>query len=237
MVILALFAHPDDESFGPAGTLAKYASAGHEVILVTFTRGEAGTLGISKSLGRQELARRRTEELKCAAQKLHIKTLRHLDYPDKGLSDIPLEEGVRLVSALLSEFQPDLVISFHHDGVSGHMDHRTVSRWTLETFKQGGSPGRLMHYGVTQAQAQQVTQRELLPMADDEITHVIDVAEFIETKIEAIRCHVTQLELWEKMHASGNGFTKFARLEHFSQMWPELKDRQIRHSFFPGEAR
>ena len=80
--ILGVFAHPDDESFGPGGTLAKYASNNTMIKIVTLTRGEAGTLGISKHLCQQELAYRRENELRCAAKFLNIHDVSVYQFPD-----------------------------------------------------------------------------------------------------------------------------------------------------------
>ena len=97
MNVLAIFAHPDDESFGPAGTLAMLSAQGHQTGLITMTRGEAGSLGISKELGPEELAKRRSEELKCAAGILNVSYLSIHDLPDKKLSEIPDERGLKII--------------------------------------------------------------------------------------------------------------------------------------------
>ncbi len=63
MKLLAIFAHPDDESYGPAGTLARATRGGHIVSLLTLTHGESGSLGISKNLSVEKFAKRRNQEL------------------------------------------------------------------------------------------------------------------------------------------------------------------------------
>jgi len=123
MNILAVFAHPDDETYGPAATLARYALSGQRVSLVTMTRGEAGSLGICKDMDPKDIAAMRSAELKCAAKALHIQHQKIYDLPDKGLTDYPPEKGVGIIRQEINTHQPDIVITFHNKGISGHPDH------------------------------------------------------------------------------------------------------------------
>lgn len=232
MKLLAIFAHPDDESYGPAGTLAKYAAEGHEVGLVTLTRGEAGSLGISKELGPKVLAERRVQELRCAARILKINYLQIHELPDKRLSEQPEETGIELVESEIQKFAPDAVITFHKDGISGHPDHKTVSKWVLQAIDQLNNSPKLFWYGVTPEQAAHVTNRKLYPMNTENITHKIDVQNVLDIKIEAIHCHETQVELWKTMEKIPDGFEMFARWEHFTQVRPLPTDKEIKNDLF-----
>ncbi|HWN82276.1 MAG TPA: PIG-L deacetylase family protein, partial [Candidatus Udaeobacter sp.] len=84
--LAAVFAHPDDESFGPGGTLARYAALGVELTLVCGTRGEAGSLGHSKRYGPDLLGRIRQAELEAAVEVIGFRALHMLGYADKGVS-------------------------------------------------------------------------------------------------------------------------------------------------------
>ena len=128
MRILAVFAHPDDEAFGPAGTLAGYAQTGHAVRLVTMTRGEAGSLGPARHLTPPELGRLRSKELRCSAAALHLSGLNIYHLPDGKLAELPVVQGLAIVRHEIENFLPDAIISFHSAGISGHPDHRTVAR-------------------------------------------------------------------------------------------------------------
>ncbi|MFZ0392102.1 MAG: PIG-L deacetylase family protein [Calditrichia bacterium] len=220
MKIMAIFAHPDDETFGPAGTLSRYARQGHEIFLLTMTRGEAGSLGISKELGKKELARRRTEELKCAAEKLGIRKLEIGNFPDKQLPDLPEGVGPEFIRQKIAGFNPEIVITFHPNGISGHSDHQTVSGWTLQVVKTHFPHLRLFYYGITRKQRDQFPERELQPMKDAEITHRIGVKEYLQFKEQAANCHQTQIELWKMFEALPQGWQSFSGFEHFSQAWP-----------------
>ena len=83
--ILAVLAHPDDESFGMGGTLAYYAKKGYEVYLVCATRGEAGMMDPEHLGDFKSIAEKREAELRCAAQILGLKEVFFLDYRDSGM--------------------------------------------------------------------------------------------------------------------------------------------------------
>ncbi len=231
MRILAIFAHPDDESYGPAGTLAKYALNGHQVSLVTLTQGEAGSLGEAKKMGPKKLAQTRVQELTCAVKELHIQDFSVFNLPDKGLERIPAEEGIYLVMQEIRRVNPEVVITFHQEGISGHPDHRTVSHWTFQAVKRLERGIRLFYYGVSPEQARRLTIRKLIPIPSGEITHRIDVREYLSYKLNAIRCHYTQLEMFNKIEKSVGDFSRYAGEECFSQVLPYRDFPEVRSEF------
>ncbi len=220
MIILALFAHPDDETFGPGGSLARYAHEGHQVHLRTFTRGEAGTLGPARSLSREQLGELRTRELNCASRALHVSSLEIYGLPDGKLADIEEEEGQRRVRRELDLLSPDVLITFHEGGISGHPDHRTVAHWCLKVVMGMANPPRLLGYGITEEHARHITFRRLFPIPDRDVTHVIDVSPFLDDKLAAIQCHKSQAETWQKIQSVDGWFRIWAAQEHFCQAWP-----------------
>ena len=111
--VLGVFAHPDDETLCAGGTFAKYASAGAEVRVISLTKGGAGQIRDASAATRATLTAVREKELDAAGKEL-------------GLSEIDSQILVRLASELLSEFDPDVVITFGPDGFSGHPDHIAV---------------------------------------------------------------------------------------------------------------
>ena len=84
--LLAVFAHPDDESFGTGGTLAKYATNGTRVVLACATRGEVGEIGDPALARREILGAAREAELRCAARRLGVHEIRFLGYRDSGMA-------------------------------------------------------------------------------------------------------------------------------------------------------
>ncbi len=124
--LLGVFAHPDDETICAGGTFAKYASAGAEVRVISFTRGEAGQIRDASAATRTTLRAVREKELDAAGNELGLTGTRCLDYPDGRLSEIDDQILIRAASGLLSEIDPDVVITFGPDGFSGHPDHIAV---------------------------------------------------------------------------------------------------------------
>lgn len=221
MKLLFVFAHPDDESYGPAGTILHYAHEGTETYLVTLTRGESGKLGICKTLSKPEVAELRIRELQCAVKVLHVKKLTIGDFPDGGLEDIPDSKGIGFISQSVAEINPDAIVTFYKSGITGHADHKIVSRWVTSAVKNSFSQTRLFHFGLTENQAQKITDRKMYAIPESEITHQIDISAYIEQKKEAIKCHDSQLEIFEKMQRFDGGFEQFHRIESFSNIWPK----------------
>ena len=145
--LLGIFAHPDDETICAGGTLAKYASGGAEVRVVTLTRGGAGQIRDASAATRATLRQVREKELDAAGNELGLTETRCLDYPDGGLSEIDNHVLVRLASELLREIDPDVVITFGPDGFSGHPDHVAVgAAVTAACYEMRSAPTiRLFH--------------------------------------------------------------------------------------------
>lgn len=147
MRVLGVFAHPDDETMCAGGTLAKYASAGADVRVVSLTRGGAGEIRDASLATRATLTDVRERELAAAGEALGLAGTTCLDYPDLGLSDVDSRELVQLVSTMLDEVDPHVVITFGPDGFSGHPDHTAVgAAATAACFERRSvAPVRLFH--------------------------------------------------------------------------------------------
>jgi N-acetyl-1-D-myo-inositol-2-amino-2-deoxy-alpha-D-glucopyranoside deacetylase/mycothiol S-conjugate amidase len=152
--MLAVFAHPDDESFGPGGTLALYAQRGVDVQLLCATRGESGDVITSGAAEGRPVAEVRENELRCAAAELGISQVHLLDYRDSGmpgtpdnehpmaLAQAPREEVAAEVTHLIREFRPQVVITFDPIGGYRHPDHIAMHRATVEAFAAAPDPKR-----------------------------------------------------------------------------------------------
>jgi len=129
--LLAVLAHPDDESLGFGGTLAKYAAEGVETYLVTATRGERGRFG-SRGKGGDpvEVGRVREAELRAAAAVLGIREVSLLDYPDSAVDRVEPTTAIRDVVSHIRRIQPDVVLTFGPEGAYGHPDHIAISQFT-----------------------------------------------------------------------------------------------------------
>jgi LmbE family N-acetylglucosaminyl deacetylase len=129
--LLAVLAHPDDESLGFGGTLAKYASESVETFLVTATRGEAGRFG---SLGRNgdpvEVGRVRETELRAASTVLGVREVSVLNYPDGAVDRVESGVAIGAIVSHIRRIQPDVVLTFGPEGAYGHPDHIAISQFT-----------------------------------------------------------------------------------------------------------
>ena len=133
----AVVAHPDDDTFGVAGTVALHADEpGFRFVLVHATSGEAGMISDPALATRDSLGRVREDEDRRSWVALGRTPDRHewLRYPDHGLADVPFDELVDRVEAILRDERPDVVSTFGPDGVTGHPDHITIGEATTEAF-------------------------------------------------------------------------------------------------------
>lgn len=133
--LMAVLAHPDDESLGVGGTLAKYAAEGVDVFLVTATRGDGGRFRGHRTNEREHpgpaaLAEIRESELRAAAAVLGIREVSLLDYRDQHLDRAHPDEAVGRIARELRRVRPDVVLTFGPDGAYGHPDHIAVCQLT-----------------------------------------------------------------------------------------------------------
>jgi len=152
--LLAVLAHPDDESFGPGGTLALYAQRGVEVHLACATRGEVGSAPEELLAGHADVGSLREHELRCAAKHLGLASVHFLGYRDSGmpgspdnqhphaLAAAPLDEVAAQVAHLIRQIRPQVVITFDPMGGYRHPDHIAIHRATLEAFQASSDPVR-----------------------------------------------------------------------------------------------
>ncbi len=145
-VLLAVLAHPDDETFGTGGTLALYARQGVEVHLVCATRGEVGDVDPQYMAGFSSVADVRVSELRCAAGILGLAGVHFLDYRDSGmpgssnnhhpnsLASAPLDEVAAKVAHYYNLLQPQVVITFDPIGGYRHPDHIAIQKATTLAF-------------------------------------------------------------------------------------------------------
>jgi LmbE family N-acetylglucosaminyl deacetylase len=145
--ILGVWAHPDDETYLSGGVMAHAASEGSRVACVTATRGEAGSLD-EQRWPLATLARVREAELIAALGILGVREHTWLGYPDGGCDGVPAEEALLKLEAIFAEVQPDTVLTFGPEGMTGHPDHITISAWTTEAFSRLSKPGASLYYAT-----------------------------------------------------------------------------------------
>jgi LmbE family N-acetylglucosaminyl deacetylase len=218
--MLLVFAHPDDESFSSAGTIAKYAKAGWTVDLVCATRGEAGNTGEYGEKTSGQIGSIRQGELGKAAKLLGISTVTFLGYMDGTLHSEPaggLEDKIYLK---MEELVPDCVITFDTTGISNHPDHirmcyattfafQKYAKWIEKQlindpeYDESNAP-KLYYACVPEGIAEYLISKKVFPeisferpwrgTPDKFITTVISIAGFQMIKKKALKMHVSQVE-------------------------------------------
>jgi LmbE family N-acetylglucosaminyl deacetylase len=142
--LMCILAHPDDESLGNGGILAKYAAEGVETYLVTATRGERGWFGNESDYpGLEALGKRRETELLAAAQVLGIRRVDFLDYIDGDLDQAPPSEAVAKIVGHIRRVKPNVVVTFGPDGSYGHPDHIAICQLTTAAIVEAANPNSL----------------------------------------------------------------------------------------------
>ncbi|MCC6616113.1 MAG: PIG-L family deacetylase [Anaerolineae bacterium] len=156
--LLVIFAHPDDESHGPGGTLAKYAAEGVRVHYLCATRGEAGVVESSLLANGEDIADLRARELKGAAAALGLSSISFLGYRDSGMAGspdnqhpdslcaAPLDEVAGRIAETIRRVRPDVIITHDEHGWYGHHDHIKCYAATLRAYEllygvRVGEPG------------------------------------------------------------------------------------------------
>ncbi len=227
--LLFLLAHPDDETFGPGGTIAKYSNEGAAVYLATATKGQAGMVGDPPVTDREHLGEVRAAELLCAARILGIRKVAFLGFMDGQLIHTPLERLVEKCVEQIRWVRPQVLVGFGPEGVSRHPDHMVMSRAALEAFEAAADPSRFpgqLENGIEpwaprklyQVEiAKEILERWNVPFAGvpmEKITTVVDTSAYVEKKVEAFHCHRTQSKDSERI-LSREGYRDFARRETF----------------------
>ena len=212
--LLAVLAHPDDESLGIGGVLARYAAEGVETFLVTATRGERGRLGTERP-GGEILGPIREREVRAAAEVLGVREVRFLDYQDAELDLAPPAEASGRIAREIRRIRPQVVVTFPFDGNYGHPDHIAISQLTGAALVEaaapgpGGEPHRVDKlYWMAWSDQQWSNYREafgdIVSNVDGEvrqmkiwsgwsITTVVDTRAYWRQVWDAVQCHQSQL--------------------------------------------
>jgi N-acetyl-1-D-myo-inositol-2-amino-2-deoxy-alpha-D-glucopyranoside deacetylase len=152
--LLFCYAHPDDESFGTAGTIARYAAEGVRVALICATRGEAGETSDPTLTTPENLARVRENELRCACSVLGVSDLFLLGYRDSGMAGAESNDDPRClyqadvtivagkIAQVIRQLRPQVVVTFEPGGGYGHPDHIAIHKATVVAFAAAGDAER-----------------------------------------------------------------------------------------------
>lgn len=210
MKALFIFAHPDDETFGTGGTIARLVKEGIEVSVITATSGQAGMTGKYGDIAPDELGKIRQKEQAEAAKILGVSKTRYLGLMDGQLYKYKVRELADILLPLIKEENPDIVVTFEKHGASNHPDHKKISYSATHAFREymkfANKHVRLYHLAVPKSYLA-IYEKAGLSMKtfgkahgthDKHITTVIDTTEVFRIKDKAARAHKTQASDWER---------------------------------------
>ncbi|MDY7223853.1 bacillithiol biosynthesis deacetylase BshB2 [Halalkalibacterium halodurans] len=215
--VLVIFPHPDDEAFGVSGTIALFRKQGVPVTYACLTLGEMGrNLGNPPFATRESLPDIRKKELIKSAEAMGIEDLRMLGYRDKTIEFEDETKLTDMVSDLMAELNPSLIITFY-PGYSVHPDHEATGRAVVRAVRRLEKSMRPKLYGVAFSNGH---QKEL---GDPDI--LFDISPVAEQKKAAIRAHISQTawmlkDMEPKWAAQDPEALKWLHLEQFySYQW------------------
>jgi LmbE family N-acetylglucosaminyl deacetylase len=181
--VLVVVAHPDDETFGLGAVVALLTDSGVNVDQLCFTRGEASTLGAS-----DDLAERRTGELRLACSALGISRLNVLPYPDGRLADVSIEELGRYIEAALEG--SSLLLVFEPGGITGHPDHRAATAAAMRVAEMRGLA--TLEWGLNPSVAEALRTEFGAPFTEVDGAGSVDLTVDRRQQHAAIACHASQ---------------------------------------------
>lgn len=192
--IVAVFAHPDDEAFGPAGTIANFSKT-HDVYLICATNGEAGENHSDDKTNL--LAKIRKAELEKSASILGVKRIFFLNYKDGGLSNNVYHKLAEDISEIINNLQPEIMITYEPRGVSGHLDHVAVSLVTHYVFEKNTDVKKLLCYTLLKEQTDKLRDYFIyVPhgIKKEDMHLSIDISDVWDLKISALKAHKSQVK-------------------------------------------
>ena len=206
--LLGIWAHPDDEAYCSSGLMAQVRDAGSRVVVVTATRGEHGT-DDPLSWPPELLGPLRERELQASLAEVGVYEHRWLPYRDGELAGLPLERGAAQLAPIIAEVQPDVIVTFGPDGMTGHADHRAISAWTTEAWRRTGSRAELWYatltpdfhrkWGALNDQVGLWADQPPSTATADLAAHVHLSGTALLRKHRALRAHASQTEALEEL--------------------------------------
>ncbi len=219
--LVCFHAHPDDEAIATGGSMARAVAEGHRVVLVVATNGDHGEVPEDLAPGETLMDRRRTETSR-SAEVLGIHRVAWLDYADSGMTgwdqneheesfhQAPLDEAAERLAAILREEAADVLTTYDWHGGYGHPDHIKVHHVGHRAAELAGTPTvfeSTMNRDAIVRMMSEVSaddQPDFDPNgpSDDgnpfgsteaEITHAVDVGDWVQRKRASIACHASQI--------------------------------------------
>jgi LmbE family N-acetylglucosaminyl deacetylase len=212
--LVGVFSHPDDDVYTIGGSLALHRGR-LDATLVFCTSGDAGPIWVEGLATRETLGAVREREQAASMAALGVEAdVRFLRHPDFHLPDVPFEDLVGEIEAVLRDVRPDVVVTFGPDGWSGHHDHVRAGEAADEAFRRVENEGRLLHAAIPRSAIERFVEelrelgdpdreaRSLLALRgvpDEEIAIAVDTRAVQERKLAGIEAHRTQIGELERV--------------------------------------
>jgi len=210
---MAVLAHPDDESLGTGGVLAKYSREGIGTFVLTATRGERGRFDDKgTSPGPAIVGQAREAELRAAGRELGVREVSLLDYMDGELDQAEVNEASEKIAGHIRRVQPQVVVTFDPFGAYGHPDHIAISQLTAAAIVRAADAHRVSKFyyfvnGERKWAAYQAAFKTLTSKVDGEvraafawpdwsITSKVDARGVWQDVWRAVQCHKTQMSIY-----------------------------------------
>lgn len=204
-VLFGIFAHPDDEAFGPSASLYLASSKGTDVHLVLVTDGEAGT----NADGYENLGKVRLKEWEESGRRMGVSSQIALHYTDGSLSNNLYHEIAKkifeFITKTIATYSEPIeleLLTFDHDGITGHLDHIAVSYITTHVYLKlheqdlpSAKLGKLKYYCLPKSIARSASNHWLYEACGkplNDIDEVVDYSDVIEKKLHIMQAHYSQ---------------------------------------------
>lgn len=205
MNILYIFPHPDDESFGPAPAISAQLNQGHNVYLLTLTKGEATKQRFRLGVDKEQMGRIRYEEMKCVKRTLGLTGMTVLDLPDgklKYLDPLIIEEAIEKEIVAV---QPDVIVTYAVHGVSGFHDHLVSHAVVKNLFcrmkRRGDAFPKRLAFFTRMGETYTDGKFRLSASADSDIAFIETCSEKEMTAFhKALDCYETYQQVIEDSH-------------------------------------
>lgn len=225
---LFIYAHPDDETFGAAGTICQLRDEGWRVVLVCATRGDKGKCGDPPICTPEELPSRREAELRDAACILGISEIHLLGYRDKELGSAPPDEIRSTLVGIIRAERPRVVFTFDPNGFNVHPDHVAISRFAGDAIAAAADERWYPERGEPHVVHELLWNTLLEPWQEASenagdlpgVDMVIYVDEWAARKEAALRAHKTQHKSVEHHFFSKPNLHQILSVETWRYAWP-----------------
>jgi N-acetylglucosamine malate deacetylase 2 len=236
--ILFVFAHPDDESHWSSGIALRCHDEGVRTALITATLGGRGTTGGLCSV--EELPRVREQELRDAAQVLRFDSLEILPYEDKELPNAPPDDIRRALVATIRRERPSVVVTFDPNGLTMHLDHLAISRFTSDAIAAAADSRWLPELGPGHVVMRLLWTAPVMPWDEGDfaprpgVDFLVDTSKWWRQRHEALSAHRTQRATLDKLYLKQPNVEHLLSFDVLRQAWGPALERRPADDVFAG---